>query len=80
MKKRRSYNGEFKARILREHLNGRKSLQEIADEYEVHPNQIKNWKCRLMKRAGMVLEDERRRGVGEPETNAAITGDRDHAR
>jgi transposase len=66
VKKRKSYSGQFKAKVLGEYLIGRRDLKEIADEYEVHPNQIKNWKCRLMKRAQLVLEDERRRGDGNP--------------
>ncbi len=62
LNKRRSYSGAFKAEVLTQYLNGRKSLKELADEYHVHPNQIKNWKSRLIKRARLVLEDERRKG------------------
>jgi transposase len=61
VKKRKSYSGAFKAEILRQILNGGRSLIEVADQYQVHPNQIKNWKSRLMKRAQLVLEDERHR-------------------
>lgn len=59
MKKRRSYTGAFKAEVLREYLNNGKNLRELADQYHVHPNQIKNWKSLLMKRAVLVLEDRR---------------------
>ncbi len=61
VKKRKCYSGAFKAQILREILNSGRSLIEVAEQYQVHPNQIKNWKSRLMKRAQFVLEDERRR-------------------
>ena len=60
MMKRRSYSGDFKAKVLEELLKGRRSLSELADHYGLHPNQIKNWKSQLFKRAHLVLEDKRR--------------------
>ena len=60
MKKRKTYSGAFKARIVREWILGKKSLQELADANEVHPNQIKNWKSRLLKHADLVLDDQRK--------------------
>lgn len=57
---RRSYSGDFKAKVVEELLKGRKSLNELADHYGLHPNQIKNWKSLLFKRAHLVLEDKRR--------------------
>lgn len=59
VKKRRSYSGAFKAKVLGEFLNGRRTLKELADLYQIHPNQIKNWKSLLMKRAEFILEDKR---------------------
>jgi transposase len=58
--KRKSYDGLFKAQIVSEWINGKRSLNELAEFYDVHPNQIKNWKSILLKRAGHVLEDKRR--------------------
>jgi len=62
--KRRSYDGLFKARVVSEWINGRGSLRELAERYDVHPNQIKNWKSLLLKRAGVVLDDKRRSKAG----------------
>jgi putative transposase len=59
MKRRRHYTGEFKARVVAEYIKGGKTLGEIADEHQVHPNQIKNWKSILLKRAHEVLGDKR---------------------
>lgn len=59
-KKRHSFSGSFKARILFELIIGKKNLKELAERYEVHPNQIKNWKSALLKQASHVLEDKRR--------------------
>jgi|GEM_PF-1228687 len=58
--KRKSYDGLFKARIVSEWINGKRSLNELTEFYDVHPNQIKNWKSILLKRASLVLEDKRR--------------------
>lgn len=57
---RKSYDGLFKARIVSEWINGKRSLNELAEFYDVHPNQIKNWKSILLKRASLLLEDKRR--------------------
>lgn len=61
-KRRSTYSGEFKAEVLSKLISGKKTLKELADEYVLHPNQIKNWKSRLLKEAGTVLEDKRRKG------------------
>jgi transposase len=58
--KRSTYSGSFKARIVSELINGKKSLKDLAEYYNVHPNQIKNWKAILLQRAGDVLEDRRK--------------------
>ena len=61
MKKRRKYSGDFKAHVVAEYIRGDKTLSELADEFDVHPNQIKNWKCLLLKRAPEILDDRRNR-------------------
>jgi transposase-like protein len=60
MKKRNTYSGSFKAKVVLELIRGERGLTELADQYRVHPNQIKNWKSRLLKQAPCVLEDKRR--------------------
>jgi transposase-like protein len=66
MRKRKIYSGSFKAKVVIESLKGKKSLNELADQYNVHPNQIKNWKSILLKQASYVLEDKRRKVIDEP--------------
>ncbi len=61
MKQRKRYTGDFKARVVAEYIKGEKPLDKIADEHNLHPNQIKNWKSILLKRAHEVLEDRRAR-------------------
>ena len=47
MKKRR-FTAEFKGRVAREALKEDKTITELAAEYDVHPNQISNWKKQLL--------------------------------
>lgn len=58
-KRRNRYSGEFKAKVVFEALSSDKPLKEIAYDYQLHPNQIKNWKSQLKKMAGELFEDKR---------------------
>ena len=49
MRQRRQFSGEFKARVAREALKEQKTLAELAAEYDVHPNQIAEWKKQLVE-------------------------------
>jgi transposase-like protein len=64
MKKRKTYSGSFKAKVVKELINGDKDVKTLAEAYRLHPNQIKNWKSLLLKRAPNVLEDRRRSKKG----------------
>ena len=45
MAKRRKYrSSEFKARVALAAIKGDKTIQQLAAHYEVHPNQITEWK------------------------------------
>jgi transposase len=59
MDKRKTYSGSFKARVVIEFLGGKIRLEELAEKYQVHPNQIKNWKTLLYKRAHLIFVDRR---------------------
>ncbi|MBW2069594.1 MAG: transposase [Deltaproteobacteria bacterium] len=43
-RKRRRFTVEFKARVALEAIKNQNTLQEIASCYEVHPNQVAQWK------------------------------------
>jgi transposase-like protein len=59
MKRRKTYQGEFKAAIVVDLIKGKKSLSELATQHELHPNQIKNWKSQFLKQAAVLFEDKR---------------------
>jgi len=42
--KRKTYNADFKAKLVLEVLEGEKAINEIASKYEVLPVNLKNWK------------------------------------
>ena len=75
---RRTYSGAFKAQVVMEALEGGRGLDEIARQYNLHPNQIKNWKCILRKRMGIVFEDRRRaRMDSDEDVNHRHSGQRE---
>jgi transposase-like protein len=43
-KKRRTFSSEFKSRVVRAALREDKTLSQLAGEFDVHPNQITEWK------------------------------------
>lgn len=53
---RRRFDDEFKAKVALEALKEEKTLQELAEEYEVHPNQISAWKKQLLANAPSLFE------------------------
>ncbi len=41
---RRNHSPAFKAKVALAAIRGEKTLSELAQEFDVHPNQIKQWK------------------------------------
>lgn len=48
MNKRKNYSKEFKARVALDAIKGQKILNELASEYGLHPNQIGQWRRKLI--------------------------------
>lgn len=58
MEKRRIFKPEEKAKIVIEILKEEKTLNEIAAEYEIHPNQLSRWKAEFLNNAGRAFSKE----------------------
>ena len=52
---RRKFTSEFKAKVAIEAIKGQRTVNELAQEFEVHPNQIAVWKKQLLGSAGDVF-------------------------
>lgn len=61
MRQRRRFDDEFKAKVALEALKEEKTLQELAEEYEIHPNQISSWKKQLLQNVGSVFEKKNKK-------------------
>jgi len=48
-KQRKNYSPEFKVKVALEAIKGQKTLNEIASHYEVHPNQVMQWKKQALE-------------------------------
>lgn len=67
MNKRNTYSGVFKARVAIESLRGDKTLAELSSKYQVHSNQITNWKSRLVNNAKDIFQDKRQKRRNDKE-------------
>lgn len=47
--KRSRYSAELKAKVALEAIRGQKTVNQIASEYDVHPNQVGIWKKQALR-------------------------------
>jgi transposase len=66
-RKRRNHSPAFKAQVALAALKGDRTLAELAQRHDVHPNQITDWKTQLLERVAQVF--------GEPSGQAAPAPD-----
>ena len=59
--KRRKFSKEFKARVALEAIKGQRTANELAQEFEVHVNQINLWEKKLLESAPEVFSTGKNR-------------------
>jgi transposase len=55
---RRNHTPAFKAKVALAAVKGEKTLSELAQQFDVHSNQIKQWKDQLLEGAAGVFGSE----------------------
>ena len=57
---RRNHAPAFKAKVALDALKGEQTLVELAQRYQVHPNQIAEWKKQLLEHAPEIFSRDRK--------------------
>ena len=61
---RRNHGAAFKAKVALEAIKGDQTVVELAERFEIHPNQITEWKKQLMERADEVFSKDKKVETG----------------
>ena len=63
---RRNHSPAFKAKVALAALKGDRTMSELATQFDLHPNQIKQWKDQLLDSVSGVFDDKPK-ALREPE-------------
>ena len=63
---RRNHTPGFKAKVALAAIKGDRTLAELAEQFDVHPNQITSWKAQLEEGAADVFGPSSGNGVAAP--------------
>ena len=59
-RKRRNFSATFKAKVAIEAIKERETLAELSKKYDLHPNQISNWKKEFLEKSSLVFESKKK--------------------
>ena len=62
---KKSYDSKFKSRVALEALRGELT---VAGKYQIHPNQVQQWKKKLMEGASEIFQSKAERKESKPYT------------
>lgn len=54
-RKRKNRTKDFKFKVALEAVKGEKQIAELAEEYNVHPNQVSQWKRQLLENGAEIF-------------------------
>jgi transposase len=63
---RRNHTPAFKAKVALAAVKGEMTLAQLADHFDVHPNQITTWKAQLQEGAADVFGPSGGNGTAQP--------------
>ena len=72
---RRNHSAAFKAKVAIAAVKGDQTLAQLAERFDVHPNQINDWRSALLERAAEVFAtaaDKREQGPDIKSLHAKI--------
>ena len=64
---RRNHSSVFKGKVALAALRGDRTIAEIAQQYEIHPNLVTEWKRQLQENAAHVFEGKKPVGKAGPD-------------
>jgi transposase-like protein len=64
---RKSFDGTLKAKVALEAIKGEKTVTQIASDYKVHVNQIRQWKKRVLEELPGLFSRKREKSQAEAE-------------
>jgi transposase-like protein len=62
---RRNHAAVFKAKVVLAALKGEKTLSELAEQFDIHANQITQWKSQLLEGAAVVFGEAKEQESSE---------------
>jgi transposase-like protein len=68
---RKQYSAEFKAKVALEAIKSTKTINELASQYEVHPNQITQWKKQALAELPQIFSHRRAQASKDAEALTA---------
>lgn len=68
-RKRRNHTPAFKAKVALAAIRGDKTMAELAAQFDIHVNQIQQWRKQLLENAGEVFGSA---GAGDGNSEEAI--------
>lgn len=58
---KRVFSSAFKAEVALEAIKGVKTVSELAQEYELHPAQITQWKKQFLEQSASIFESDKKK-------------------
>lgn len=62
---RRKFSTDFKLKVILDSLTERETLSVLSQKYELHPNQISQWKQEFLDKAKQILESKKEKPLKE---------------